>query len=265
MIGRIEQQSVGPYPALVGGSGPPLVFLAGLLPKTGVTAMRRVHEATLGPYTTRRRVHYINRRSELPAGMTIGELAAEHAEAIRTTFGAPIDVLGLSTGGSIAQQLAADHPDTVRRLGLLSTGCRLTPKLRASMRRIAARIQHGSPRRALALCAGELFPGRPWAFPAALTGALLGPLLFSSADLADFTATIVAEDPFDLADCARPIGAPTLLVAGDRDVHYPVELLRETASLIPGCGLRIEPGHGHVSVTAQPAVHRAILDHLDDR
>jgi pimeloyl-ACP methyl ester carboxylesterase len=265
MIPRAELLSVGPYPALVAGSGRPLVYLAGLFPKTGVTSMRKMHEATLSGYTSRRRVHYINRRPHLPASMTIGELAAEHADAIRATFGQPVDVLGLSTGGSIAQQLAADHPDTVRRLALLSTGCRLSPELRASMRRIAARVQHGNPRRALALCAGELLPGLPWALPAALAAALLGPLLLSPSDLADFTATIVAEDPFDLSTCARPIAAPTLLVGGEKDVHYSVELLRETASLIPDCALRIEPGQGHVSVTAQPAVHRAILDHLDGR
>jgi len=35
-----------------------------------------------------------------------------------------VDVVGMSTGGSIAQQLAADHPATVRRLGLISTAGR---------------------------------------------------------------------------------------------------------------------------------------------
>jgi pimeloyl-ACP methyl ester carboxylesterase len=38
-------------------------------------------------------------------------LAGEQAEGIQVRFGGrPVDVLGVSTGGSIAQQLAADHP-----------------------------------------------------------------------------------------------------------------------------------------------------------
>ena len=44
------------------------------------------------------------------------------------TFAGPVDLLGMSTGGSIAQQIAAQHPDVVRRLVLVSTGCRLGPR-----------------------------------------------------------------------------------------------------------------------------------------
>ena len=57
------------------------------------------------------------------------------------TSGTHVDVVGTSTGGSIAQQLAADHPETVRRLALLSTACRLgttRPRPPAARRRTAA-------------------------------------------------------------------------------------------------------------------------------
>jgi pimeloyl-ACP methyl ester carboxylesterase len=43
-------------------------------------------------------------------------------------------------------QVAADHPDIVRRLVLLSTGYRLSDHTRAQMRRIAARIRACAPR-----------------------------------------------------------------------------------------------------------------------
>jgi pimeloyl-ACP methyl ester carboxylesterase len=258
-----ETEALGRYPSLVGGDGPPLVYLTGLMPKTGVAPLRGMHTMSLIPYAGRRTVHLVNRRSALPRGMTVAQLCDELAAAMRERFGEPVDVLGLSTGGSIAQQLAADQPDVVRRLALLSTGHRLSPETRAEMRRIAARIRLGASRRALAVGAASLLPGSPWAFPAALGAAAFGRRWLTDADLADLATTIELEDGFALEQCADPIGASTLVVGGERDLFYPVAMFERTAALIPGARLDVRPGRGHVSVTGMPAVHQAILDHLD--
>jgi pimeloyl-ACP methyl ester carboxylesterase len=63
-----------------------------------------------------RTVFVVLRRPGLPRGTTIADMAADQAVMIREAFGVPVDVVGTSTGGTIALQLAADHPDTVRRL-----------------------------------------------------------------------------------------------------------------------------------------------------
>jgi pimeloyl-ACP methyl ester carboxylesterase len=109
---------MGPLPYAAVGDGPPLVSLAGLSPTTGFEGDGMVR-ATLGPLAAlarTRRVVLFNRRPGLPRGMTMAALAAEHADAIRAGLGGPVDVVGTSTGGSIAQQLAAEHPDAVARL-----------------------------------------------------------------------------------------------------------------------------------------------------
>ncbi len=255
--------ALGSFPCLVSGEGPPLMFLAGLLPKTGVASWQKMHAATVSPYTARRRVYYLNRRPDLPPGIAFAQLAAEHAEAIRCSFDGPVDLLGLSTGGSIAQQIAADHPDVVRRLALLSTGYRLSDQTRAQMRRIAARIRAGAPRRAMALAAAELVPDGPWQLPAALAAAAISRPALSDNDLADLAATIEAEDNFDLRACAAPIQAATLVISGGRDRFYPMALIEQTTALIPSSRMVLEPEHGHMTVTGVPAVHEAILDHLD--
>ena len=87
--------TLGSFPCLVRGEGPPLVFLAGLLPKTGVASWQNMHAASAAPYSARRRVYYLNRRADLPAGITFAQLAAEHAQALRCSFDGSVDLLGL--------------------------------------------------------------------------------------------------------------------------------------------------------------------------
>jgi hypothetical protein len=102
----VHEAMMGRYPCLIAGSGVPLVVLAGLSPDAGVRPgpMRRMHEQALRPWTNGRRVFYLNRRAGLPLALTMAKLAAEHADALGAEFPGPHDVLGLSTGGSIAQR-----------------------------------------------------------------------------------------------------------------------------------------------------------------
>lgn len=249
---KLERLQLGPLPALAtGDGGPPLLYLGGLLPIAGVegAVARRSAEFSARPLADMRRVMYTNRRPGLPKGMTIAEIATEHAQAINVLDVGPVDVVGVSTGGSIAQTLAADHPDAVRRLVLIATGCRLTPKTRRLQSRVAAHVRAGNPQRALASAAlGVFLPGgEPLA-------RVLAPLMTPLArrDLSDLATTIEAEDGFDLSQSARAVTAPTLIVAGTRDRFYPRQLPEETQQLIPGSVLRLLPRRGHLTVMSHP-------------
>jgi pimeloyl-ACP methyl ester carboxylesterase len=191
----------------------------------------------------------------------MNDIAAEHAAAMRGAFAQPVDLLGLSTGGSIAQQIAAEHPDVVRRLVLVSTGARLGPAAKQLQRQLAARIRRGAYRQAAAVFAADLAPWAPLAVPAALTGWMLGPRLLPTAGLSDMATTAEAEDRFDLAELPT-IQAPTLIVAGGRDRYYGPELIEETAALITGCRVVIRPRRGHISVLWSPRSRADIHEFL---
>lgn len=251
----MERGVIGRLPYLGLGSGAPLVFISGLSFQAGVDAAgtERMAAPLLKPFATRRRVMAVNRRKGLPRGMSMAELAQEHADAIRSMGVGPVDIAGMSTGGSIAQQLAADHPDVVDRLVLLCTACRLGPEGRALQRRVAARIRRGATRQALAVQMAGLVPPKRGQLAAGALAWLAGPrLLAGGDDLADMATTIEAEDAFDLATCRSPIGAPTLILAGTADRFYSPELFAETARLIPGSRLRLFDGRGHMTVTRHP-------------
>src|SRR5689334_1864836 len=157
---RIDRGTMGPIPWAATGEGPPVVVLAGVSPSTGVDSSFLVRSTLTPvlPMADRRRLYALNRRRKMPAGMTMADLAAEHAAAMIDHFGEPVDVVGVSTGGSIAQQLAAEHPRAVRRLVLISTGCRLEPKARAEQAAVAQLVRAEQVRRAGALLATDVFP-----------------------------------------------------------------------------------------------------------
>ncbi len=71
-------------------------------------------------------VYSVLRKPGLPAGYSMRDMSEDYATMIRDEFEGPVDVMGVSTGGPMAQHFAADHPELVRRLVLAATGYRLT-------------------------------------------------------------------------------------------------------------------------------------------
>ena len=136
----------------------------------------------------------------------MADLAADVADALAARFEQPVDVLGISTGGSIAQQLAADHPTAVRRLALVSTACRLENSGRRFQQEMAALAHEGARREVFARFARDLVPPRRGRAAAGAVMAWLGPLLYPHAgDLGDLAVTLEAEDSFELRGaCADP-------------------------------------------------------------
>jgi hypothetical protein len=82
----VERGVSGPLPSVAVGSGAAMLFIGGLAPVAGVergTSERAMNRSTLlRPFAACRRVVYTNRRKGLPAGMTMADLAEEHAGAI---------------------------------------------------------------------------------------------------------------------------------------------------------------------------------------
>jgi pimeloyl-ACP methyl ester carboxylesterase len=219
-------------------------------------AARRFALRPLQPLARHFTVYVVNRKPALPPGATITDLAGHYAHALQGTFSEPVSIVGISTGGSIAQQLAIDHPQLVGRLVLVAAACRLGPAGRRMQRDLARFTLAGRPRRAWAATGPEL---ATTAAGGRLYGALLwlaGPKL-DPENPSDMLMVIDAEDRFDAAAQLHRITAPTLIIAGERDRNYTPGLFRETAERIPGARLRLYPGKGHAPIATlayQPAV-----------
>ena len=235
------------------GHGPrPLVVFQGLMlenkPMPGMAL--RMYRFLEDDYT----VYSVLRKPGMPRGYTLKDMAADYAVMIREEFGGPVDVIGISTGGSIVQHFAADHPDLVRRLVIHSSAYVLS-----------------DPARQLQLTLGELAQRRRWTKVwAMLMDAVLprrgvkrllsrpliwlfAPLMALSApkDPTDLIVTAEAEDRHNFKDRLPQITAPALVVAGEQDPFYTPALFRETAAGIPNAKLCLYPNMGHPAAGKQ--------------
>ncbi|MEU3168492.1 alpha/beta hydrolase [Streptosporangium sp. NPDC006930] len=149
-------------PYLSAGKGPPLVVLLYTPQAANPRGLARWSTMRLvQPFTEHFTVYVVNRRPGLPSGTTMADLAAVYAQAIRGISEGPVNMLAISTGGSIALQLAADHPGLVDRLVLAGTACTLGPIGRRAQRAYIERSRQGRrPSPALAEVVTESTIGR---------------------------------------------------------------------------------------------------------
>ncbi len=193
-------------------------------------------------------VFVVTRRPGLPQGYTLADMADDYANMIREEFGGPVDVLGMSTGGSIVQHFAADHANLVRKLVIHSSAYTLNDSAMELQLRTAELARQKKWRAAYAQMMGvSTFKGAkrlliPFFSLISLMG---GPIFGKPQDPSDLIITVKAEDKFNFRERLCEIKAPTLVIAGEKDPFYSPLLFRETAQGIPGAKLKLYKGMGH--------------------
>lgn len=228
-----------------------LVIFQGLMfenkPISGFMAKKfsEMYDTITQDYT----IYLVNRKSGLKDGYTMKDIAADYADMIKGEFSSPIDVLGVSTGGSIVQHFAADYPQLVRRLIIHSSAYKLSDSARDGQMKVAHFAKMGKWRAAYAALMNISIPKSPVRYlikPLYAFISLFGKSFFGKPeDPSDLVLTIEAEDKHDFLERLCEIKAPTLVIAGEKDPFYTPELFRKTAEGIPDFKLVIYEGMGH--------------------
>jgi pimeloyl-ACP methyl ester carboxylesterase len=190
-------------------------------------------------------VYLVRRRPGLPAGYSMRDMSNDYAVMIKDELEYPVDIMGLSTGGPIAQWFAVDHPELTRRLVLAMAGYRLNENGKRLQLQVADLVRADRYRAAAALMSTSMFSGVSGVFFKAMFWLVGGMMFGSSASSSDGLVEIEAEDKHDFKDHLVEIKVPTLVIGGDEDFFYPV---RETAEGIPGAKLVLYRGVGHTAM-----------------
>ncbi|AJF69084.1 3-oxoadipate enol-lactonase [Streptomyces vietnamensis] len=160
---------------------------------------------------------------------------------------------GVSLGGAVGLQLAAQHPERIDRLAVLCSSAHFDGSAMWQDRAETVR-REGLEKLAATANARWFTPG--FTVPELVED-------HRSADPEAYAACCDALAAFDLRDRLREITAPTLVVAGREDPATPPAHLREIADAVPGAALTEIPGASHLAPAEQPeAVLAALRAHL---
>ncbi len=248
------------------GKGEPVLLIQGLGYPSGMWFLQI-------PYLSRyfRTITFDNRgvgRSDKPdEEYSVGLMASDAVELLHALCIEKAHVIGVSMGGYIAQEMALQHPDEVRRLVLLATTCggpeylELTKDLwneTAAFRNLPA---DEMIRKGMALAAA---PGFAQKHPELIERGVQV-RLENLQPLYAFNRQAAAAFHFNSKDRTHLIHHPTLILAGAEDRVMPLQLTQVLAERIPKASLTVFPNTGHLLfLERNQEINQAILEFLKE-
>ncbi len=227
----------------VAGEGPPLLLINGFGANLSIWGPLR---PALNATTIAFDAPGVGRSTMPRLPLTVPQLASSAVRLLDALGHDQVDVLGVSLGGVIAEQLAIQSPDRVRRLVLASTtwGLGMVPG------KFGAWTTLMSPRRYFVdgyyeRVAKSFVGGRTGREPEIARA-------YGESRRAQPPAPIghvwqmVAGATWSTLPRLHRISAPTLVITGDDDPLLPPLNSRILNRLIPGSELQIIPGGGHL-------------------
>jgi poly(3-hydroxyalkanoate) depolymerase len=170
-----------------------------------------------------------------------------------------VDVLGVSLGGVIAQQLAHQAPRRVRRLVLAATGPGLgglpgSPSVLLALATPRRYYQPDYYRR----ISGRIYGGQARRDPDALLHGSVARFI-ERPSIWGYAGQLYAISGWTSLPWLRKLRQPTLVLAGDDDPIVPLINGRILARCIPQVRLHVVRGGGHLFLLEQPAQLSAVV------
>jgi poly(3-hydroxyalkanoate) depolymerase len=227
------------------GSGPPLLVCNGIgTPLEALAPFTRI----LDPSVTvvRFDVPGVGGSPAPRLPYPMARLAALAVAMLRKLGYHRFDVLGISWGGALAQQIALQYPRRCRRLVLVATatGSLMIPARARVLARLSSPRRHRDPAHA-ARIAGDIYGGMIRRDPGLAD--LIAGSHASRVSVTGYLYQLCAGAGWTSLPWLPLIRQPTLILAGDDDPIVPLANAKIMAALLPNASLRVYPD-GHLGL-----------------
>jgi pimeloyl-ACP methyl ester carboxylesterase len=247
--GKINAQKPGNYAPVNGlkmyyeihGQGKPLVLLHGAFNTIGLAFGQLIPELSKNRKVIAVELQGHGRTADIDRPFSFESMADDIAALLKYLKTDSADILGYSMGGAVTMQLAIRHPQTIRKMIIISAAYKYegwSPETRAILPQLTPEMFEGTP---IKIDYDSLAPDpKHWT------------------QFVNKMKQFVAA-PFDFnAEKIKQIKSPALIICADGDGLLPehaVELYRLLGGKymvdfgpIPGTQLAILPGSSHISV-----------------
>ncbi|MFX1406103.1 MAG: alpha/beta fold hydrolase [Promethearchaeota archaeon] len=232
-------------------------------PPTGTTLKQFVKSARA--FANEYTIFLVGRKQNLPENYLFDKMAEDYAKMIQREFKRPVDIMGASTGGQLVHYLAANHPDVVRKLVIISAAFRLSERGVEIERTAEEYFRQEKYGKALAatldlIFSSKIIKGIVKFFIRFIGKRWIGKVEYPN----DFLNEVMADRDMNFKERLKEIKAPTLVISGELDIAYTTDDVRVTAEGIPNSKLIIYEGYGHNLVMAnRKQVQKDILEFLN--
>ena len=205
-------------------------------------------------------VYSFSRKYPLKEGCTTRDLAADQIEAMDTLGIAKTDLMGVSMGGMISQQLAVNYPERIGKLVLVVTCAESNPLLVESVNEWMdcarqnnhAALMESNLRR---IYSEAYYRRNKWLVP--ILGLLTKPKSYDR-----FFTQAQACLTHDTLSRLKQVQSATLVIGGEMDNALGGAPSRAIAAAIPGAQLKMYPRGGHGLYDEEKDFQKTILDFL---
>ena len=215
------------------------------------------------PFLDEYTVYQIGRKQNVPKDYTFTDMANDYAMMIQREFKEPVVIIGASTGGQIAQYLAADHPEIIRKLIIISAAFRVSEQGAEIETKAAEYFKQGKYGKSLAKTLDLIFTSGIKRGILKCLVRLIGKMVLGKIEYPnDFLTEIRGDVEMNFKDRLKDIKTPTLILSGELDIEYIPEDVRITAEGIPNAKLILYEGYGHGLAARWNVFQKDIIEFL---
>lgn len=208
------------------------------------------------------KVYMFSRKYPIEEGYSIRDMARDQVNAMKALGISRADIMGVSQGGMIAQYLAIDHPELVRKLVLVVTTSRLGETQRATIRHW---ISLAEEENYAEIMLDTTYKSYSESY--IKKHKYLIPLLGKIGKPKDFSRFLIQANAclnHDSTEELHKITCPTFVIGGNCDQIVGPNSSSELAAHIRGSRLQIYEGLGHATYEEAKDFFPKVLDFLEN-
>ena len=237
-----------------------------ILPGLSVKSVMGSADAVAAQYALlaeRFTVYVFDRRSDLPESYSIYDMAEDTAEAITALGLKDVCIFGASQGGMIAQVIAAEHPELVKKLILGSSACHVDIEKGSVIDNWIEMAKVGD-RLGLYLDFGQkLYPKDFYEQYRDVLVSIAETV--TDDELSRFITIAEGTDGFDVREKLAGVRCPVLILGAADDAvlgPYAAEEIKECLKDDPDTEIYSYDGYGHVAFDTAPDYTERLFEFL---